>query len=74
MSKRITGVLTAIVTPFDGQGEFNPTALRAQIQRQMQYGNGIFCTVPTVNSSYYTPMKKSRSPKPAWMKWQARCR
>lgn len=43
MSKRITGVLTAIVTPFDGQGEFNPTALRAQIQRQMQYGNGIFC-------------------------------
>lgn len=43
MSKRITGVLTAIVTPFDGQGEFNPTALRAQIQRQMRYGNGIFC-------------------------------
>ena len=43
MSKRITGVLTAIVTPFDGQGEFNPTALRSQIQRQMQYGNGIFC-------------------------------
>lgn len=43
MSKRITGVLTAIVTPFDGQGELNPTALRAQIQRQMQYGNGIFC-------------------------------
>ncbi|MBG6245814.1 dihydrodipicolinate synthase family protein [Candidatus Symbiopectobacterium sp. 'North America'] len=43
MSKRITGVLTAIVTPFDGQGEFNPTALRAQIQRQMQYGNDIFC-------------------------------
>lgn len=43
MSKRITGVLTAIVTPFDGQGEFNPAALRAQIQRQMQYGNGIFC-------------------------------
>lgn len=36
-------MLTAIVTPFDGQGEFNPTALRAQIQRQMQYGNGIFC-------------------------------
>lgn len=43
MSKRINGVLTAIVTPFDGQGEFNPTALRSQIQRQMKYGNGIFC-------------------------------
>lgn len=43
MSKRINGVLTAIVTPFDGQGEFNPVAMRAQVQRQMQYGNGIFC-------------------------------
>ncbi|MFP9229389.1 dihydrodipicolinate synthase family protein [Pectobacterium cacticida] len=43
MSKNITGVLTAIVTPFDHQGEFNPAALRLQIQRQMRYGNGIFC-------------------------------
>ncbi|MCH4994725.1 dihydrodipicolinate synthase family protein [Pectobacterium carotovorum] len=43
MSKNITGVLTAIVTPFDNQGEFNPAAMRLQVQRQMRYGNGIFC-------------------------------
>ncbi|MBJ7222917.1 MULTISPECIES: dihydrodipicolinate synthase family protein [unclassified Brenneria] len=43
MSKNITGVLTAIVTPFDTQGEFNPVAMRRQVQRQMKYGNGIFC-------------------------------
>lgn len=43
MSKKIAGVLTAIVTPFDNQGEFNPSALRHQVQRQMKYGNGIFC-------------------------------
>ncbi|WP_192457967.1 dihydrodipicolinate synthase family protein [Musicola keenii] len=43
MSKPIKGVLTAIVTPFDHQGEFHPAALRQQVQRQMRYGNGIFC-------------------------------
>ncbi|MEC5317351.1 dihydrodipicolinate synthase family protein [Brenneria populi subsp. brevivirga] len=43
MSKKIAGVLTAIVTPFDAQGEFNPAAMRLQVQRQMKYGNGIFC-------------------------------
>ncbi len=43
MTKNITGVLTAIVTPFDNQGEFNPAAMRLQVQRQMRYGNGIFC-------------------------------
>lgn len=43
MSKNITGVLTAIVTPFDQQGEFNPAEMRRQVQRQMRYGNGIFC-------------------------------
>ncbi|QDX28967.1 dihydrodipicolinate synthase family protein [Dickeya poaceiphila] len=43
MTKAITGVLTAIVTPFDHQGEFSPAAMRQQVQRQMRYGNGIFC-------------------------------
>lgn len=43
MSKNITGVLTAIVTPFDDRGEFNPSAIRHQVRRQMKYGNGIFC-------------------------------
>ncbi|WP_315709351.1 dihydrodipicolinate synthase family protein [Brenneria uluponensis] len=43
MNKCITGVLTAIVTPFDEQGEFSPSAMRHQVRRQMRYGNGIFC-------------------------------
>ncbi|MCL2898972.1 dihydrodipicolinate synthase family protein [Brenneria tiliae] len=43
MSEKISGVLTAIVTPFDNQGEFNPVAMRLQVQRQIKYGNGIFC-------------------------------
>ncbi|NDL62207.1 dihydrodipicolinate synthase family protein [Acerihabitans arboris] len=43
MSRSIAGVLTAIVTPFDGQGEYHPKAMRAQIRRQMDAGNGIFC-------------------------------
>lgn len=43
MSKKITGVLTAIVTPFTAEGDYNPTAMRTQIQRQLAAGNGIFC-------------------------------
>jgi 4-hydroxy-tetrahydrodipicolinate synthase len=43
MSKRIEGVLAAIVTPFDPQGELCTQRLRRQVQRQMQFGNGIFC-------------------------------
>lgn len=43
MSKRINGVLTAIVTPFDADGEVNPQALKQQINRQLAAGNGIFC-------------------------------
>jgi len=43
MSKTIRGVLTAIVTPFDHSGEVSPQLLRRQVQRQMQYDNGIFC-------------------------------
>ncbi|WP_437887656.1 dihydrodipicolinate synthase family protein [Phytobacter sp. V91] len=43
MSKKIAGVLTAIVTPFDSDGAFNPVALRQQINRQLAAGNGIFC-------------------------------
>lgn len=43
MTAKIKGVLTAIVTPFDPAGEVCPQRLRAQVQRQMKYGNGIFC-------------------------------
>lgn len=43
MNKKITGVLTAIVTTFDRNGEFNPAAQREQVRRQLDAGNGIFC-------------------------------
>jgi len=43
MSKQINGVLTAIVTPFDVDGDVNPQALKQQINRQLAAGNGIFC-------------------------------
>ncbi len=43
MSKKIQGVLTAIVTTFDRDGAFNPAAQREQVQRQLSAGNGIFC-------------------------------
>lgn len=43
MSKKIQGVLTAIVTTFDRDGAFNAVAQREQVQRQLSAGNGIFC-------------------------------
>ncbi len=43
MSKKIEGVLTAIVTAFDHDGAYNEAAMRVQIQRQLAAGNGIFC-------------------------------
>lgn len=43
MSKKITGVLTAIVTPFTAEGDYNEPAMRTQIRRQLAAGNGIFC-------------------------------
>lgn len=43
MAKKITGVLTAIVTPFTADGDYNEPAMREQIQRQLAAGNGIFC-------------------------------
>lgn len=43
MDKKIRGVLTAIVTPFDHTGAVCPRRLRVQVRRQMQYGNAIFC-------------------------------
>jgi len=43
MSKKITGVLTAIVTPFTKDGDYNEAAMRVQIRRQLAAGNGIFC-------------------------------
>lgn len=43
MSNAITGVLTAIVTPFTADGAVNIPALKQQVQRQLAAGNGIFC-------------------------------
>ena len=43
MTVKIQGVLTAIVTPFDPAGEVCAQRLRAQVQRQIKYSNGIFC-------------------------------
>lgn len=43
MTRKIEGVLTAIVTTFDHQGAYNPAAMRVQIRRQLAAGNGIFC-------------------------------
>ena len=43
MNKDIKGVLTAIVTPFDTEGALNLDALKRQVNRQLDAGNGIFC-------------------------------
>src|SRR5471030_693916 len=43
MMKKITGVYTAIVTPFDEQGKLALPALRQQVKRQIAAGNNIFC-------------------------------
>lgn len=43
MQKKIHGVLTAIVTPFDRSGEVSPELLRRQVRRQLAHHNGIFC-------------------------------
>lgn len=43
MHKKIEGVLTAIVTPFDASGAVNHDELKRQVQRQLAAGNGIFC-------------------------------
>lgn len=43
MRNTIKGVLTAIVTPFDADGDLNLSGLTRQIARQLDAGNGIFC-------------------------------
>ncbi|AKL11928.1 TPA: dihydrodipicolinate synthase family protein [Kluyvera intermedia] len=43
MSKKIEGVLTAIVTPFNAEGGLNVQSLKEQVNRQLTAGNGIFC-------------------------------
>ncbi|NBB53531.1 dihydrodipicolinate synthase family protein [Pantoea vagans] len=43
MTKKINGVLTAIVTTFDREGAFDPVRQREQVRRQINAGNGIFC-------------------------------
>lgn len=41
--KKITGVYTAIVTPFDPSGALAVSVLRQQVKRQIAAGNNIFC-------------------------------
>ena len=43
MSRKIVGVLTAIVTPFSADGAFDKAAMRGQVDRQVRHGNGVFC-------------------------------
>lgn len=43
MRKKIEGVLTAVVTPFEANGEVNYNELKRQVNRQILAGNGIFC-------------------------------
>lgn len=43
MSKKIEGVLTAVVSPVDADHRFNEQAFREQVERQLAAGNGIFC-------------------------------
>ncbi len=66
MRKAISGVLTAIVTPFTAEGALNLPALRQQVQRQLAAGNGIFCG--GTNGEFLSSMRKRRSPspEPAW--------
>ncbi len=49
MRKAISGVLTAIVTPFTAEGALNLPALRQQVQRQLAAGNGISAAAPTAS-------------------------
>ncbi|CBG88279.1 dihydrodipicolinate synthase family protein [Citrobacter rodentium] len=43
MNQPVTGVLTAIVTPFSKDGVVNIPELKRQVNRQIKAGNGIFC-------------------------------
>ena len=43
MSKKVEGILTAIVTTFDDNGDFCPKRMRKQVQRQLTNGNSVFC-------------------------------
>lgn len=66
MRRAISGVLTAIVTPFTTEGALNLPALQHQVQRQIAAGNGIFCG--GTNGEILSSMRKRRSPspEPAW--------
>lgn len=43
MNKAISGPYVAIVTPFHPDGSLNEEALREQVERQISFGNNIFC-------------------------------
>lgn len=58
MSKKICGVLTAIVTPFDHDGGLNLKELRNQVNRQLNAGNGISAAAQTVSFLCSTRKKK----------------
>lgn len=50
MRKAISGVLTAIVTPFTAEGALNLPALRQQVQcASLAAGNGISAAAPTAS-------------------------
>ncbi len=68
MSKKINGVLTAIVTTFDSDGAFNPVTQREQVKRQLNAGNGIFCGGTNGEFFVLNEQEKSLSPQPASMK------
>jgi 4-hydroxy-tetrahydrodipicolinate synthase len=48
---KITGTFVAIVTPFDAKEEVNEAALKRQVDRQAQAGNGVFCA--GTNGEFY---------------------
>lgn len=43
MNTPISGPYAAIVTPFNPDGSLNENGLRAQVERQIGFGNNIFC-------------------------------
>ncbi len=68
MRRAISGVLTAIVTPFTAEGALNLPALRQQVQRQLAAGNGFSAAAPMASFLSSMRRRRSPSPEPAWKK------
>lgn len=58
MTTKIEGVLTAIVTTFDENGEFCAKRMKKQVQRQISHGNGIFCN--GTNGEFFVLSQKEK--------------